>query len=83
MVRTIAKPLPTHFHPTAKQLPNRGCIRPVLDAIQAAHDHEVATFTRGSLVSPPGTPAEKQPDGTFLYVTGVQSRDARVTHTKT
>ena len=46
---------------------NNPHLQPVLDAIQAAHDHEVATFTHGSLVSPPGTPAEKQPDGTFLY----------------
>jgi hypothetical protein len=73
----IAKPFPTHCQTTAESW----LYRPVLDAIQAAHDREVATFTRGSLVSPPGTPAEKQPDGTFLYVTGVQSRVAHVTHT--
>ena len=28
---------------------------------------EVATFTREQLISPPGQPDEKQPDGSFKY----------------
>ena len=33
----------------------------------AAYTTEVATFTREQLISPPGQPDEKQPDGSYKY----------------
>eukprot|EP00039_Didymoeca_costata_P029425 m.24627 g.24627 ORF g.24627 m.24627 type:complete len:574 (+) comp7626_c0_seq1:438-2159(+) len=40
---------------------------PVLDAIQKAHDAEIASFVTGVLVAPPPLPSEKQPDGSYAY----------------
>jgi len=42
-------------------------IAPVLEAIAKAQADEIATFTKGHLVSPANLPAEKQPDGSYKY----------------
>ena len=48
--------------------PSKPDVQPILDAINAAYAKEVATFTHGSLHSPPNLPSEKQPDGSYAYV---------------